>query len=267
MRTTIAALQYLTALSVGCSFAPAQTHSASKAWVYGTTTVSNLQFSGVTVAGTGGNPTHTMAQIAILVRSPKGRTASAYDHPIGTQGKATAYLPLCGGGECEDGEFFFSTENTTERCPHTDEAAAVHAPPGGERMMDPSRIPDELAYTALFHVIRTAPPPHWDWETCREWLVNKGVDAVSAQRLIGIAGRYFPIHDQVEGELLAFNERVRNSLSESAQAERSRLEARRAAALRDAMKAVKEAMDSPAAGKQLAVLIQDIKNHMKVQGN
>jgi hypothetical protein len=98
----------------------AQEHPYSNAWSYYTTAVtSDGQFSATTVAGTGGTATHTMSQIAVFVQSPSGRTASAFNYPGGTQGRATTYLPLCGGGICEDGQFFVSTVNTTELCGQT----------------------------------------------------------------------------------------------------------------------------------------------------
>lgn len=104
----------------GSLLCQAQTHPYSNAWsYYTTTTTSNAEFSATTVAGTGGTATHTMSQIAIYVQSPNARTASAYDYPSGTTGQATTYLSLCGGGVCEDGQFFASTVNTTEYCGQT----------------------------------------------------------------------------------------------------------------------------------------------------
>lgn len=92
-----------------------QTHPFSNAWSYVTsTTTSSLQISATTVAGTGGTSTHTMNQISVLIQSPNLRTASASDYPSGTTGQATAYLSLCGGGVCEDGNFLVSSVGTSE---------------------------------------------------------------------------------------------------------------------------------------------------------
>lgn len=97
-----------------------QTHPYSNAWSYYTsTTTANAEFTATTVAGTGGTATHTMSQVVIYVQSPNGRSASAYDYPSGTTGQATVYLSLCGGGTCEDGQFFASTANTAEICGQT----------------------------------------------------------------------------------------------------------------------------------------------------
>lgn len=95
----------------------AQTHPFSNAWSYVTyVATSDLQLSGTTVAGTGGTSTHTMNQIAVYLESPNLRTASATDYPSGTTGQATAYLSLCGGGFCEDGNFLVSSVGTSETC-------------------------------------------------------------------------------------------------------------------------------------------------------
>lgn len=103
----------------------AQTHPYSNAWSYYTSTITGEYFSATTIAGTGGTATHVLSQVAVFMQSPNGRTASAYDYPSGTQGQVTAYLPLCGNGECEDGHFFVSTVNTTELCGQTGQTLTV----------------------------------------------------------------------------------------------------------------------------------------------
>jgi hypothetical protein len=112
-------MKILIFLLCGLSLA-AQTHPYSNAWSYYTSTVTSAaQFTATTVAGTGGTSTHTMSTIAIYVQSPGGRSNAAYDYPWGTTGQATTYLSLCGGGVCEDGQFFASTVGTNELCGQT----------------------------------------------------------------------------------------------------------------------------------------------------
>jgi hypothetical protein len=115
MRTAFAAAQYLGILAVCCSSAPAQTPPPSYSWVYVAATVTDGRFSAVAVAGTEGAAAHTIAKIAVSVRSPRGRTASADDLPMSTPAKVTAYLSLCGGGVCEDGEFSATAADTAAR--------------------------------------------------------------------------------------------------------------------------------------------------------
>lgn len=125
MKTLILALSSLSLL--------AQTHPFSNAWSYYTSAVtSSAQFTATTVAGTGGTATHTMNTIAVYVRSPSGLTNAAYDYPSGTSGQATTYLSLCGGGTCEDGQFFISTANTKELCGQTSQLLEVSAQSGNE---------------------------------------------------------------------------------------------------------------------------------------
>lgn len=104
----------------------AQTHPYSNAWSYYTSAVtSSAQFTATTVAGTGGTATHTINTITIYVQSPNGRTNVANDYPSGTSGQATVYLSLCGGGACEDGQFFASTVGTAELCGQTSQILAL----------------------------------------------------------------------------------------------------------------------------------------------
>lgn len=93
----------------------AQMQQPSKAWTYLTSTVTpDLEFTATTVAGTGGTATHKMVSVVVYLESPAGRSAGAADYTGGTTGQATAYLPLCGDGICEDGEFVTSTIGTRE---------------------------------------------------------------------------------------------------------------------------------------------------------
>lgn len=71
------------------------------------------------VANTNCTSGHTLPVVAVTVYNP-GRTRSASasgEFSPYCFGQATAYLPLCSGGVCEDGLFEADNEGTTEYCP------------------------------------------------------------------------------------------------------------------------------------------------------
>jgi hypothetical protein len=131
-------------------------------------------------------------------------------------------------------------------------------------VLDPAKIPDELAYTALFMVIQPSPPPHWDYPARLNWLAKKGIDVHYAQKLIRIAGQYPVIQDYTAGQSPAFDANGHGPVS-PAQTPRSRIAEARTAAMRDAIKVLRKEMDTPAAANSLARLIQEIKHNMQVR--
>jgi hypothetical protein len=134
-----------------------------------------------------------------------------------------------------------------------------------DRLLDPKSIPDELAYTAIFFVVRTAPPPHWNYETRLKWLTDRGLDGPAGQKVIRIADRYFAIHETVEAELAAFNAQRRNSLTPEAQDERARIEAKRTVAMREAIQSLRTELVTSAALENVNQLITGVKSDMKVR--
>ncbi len=71
------------------------------------------------VANTNCTAGHTLPVVAVNVYNP-GRTWSAFasdNYSPYCYGQATAYLPLCSDGQCEDGQFEAENEGTTEYCP------------------------------------------------------------------------------------------------------------------------------------------------------
>jgi hypothetical protein len=71
------------------------------------------------VANTNCTAGHTLPVVAVTVYNP-GRTRSAFasdNFSPYCYGQATAYLPLCSDGQCEDGRFEAENEGTTEYCP------------------------------------------------------------------------------------------------------------------------------------------------------
>nr|MCU0229734.1 hypothetical protein [Bryobacterales bacterium] len=73
-----------------------------------------------------------------------------------------------------------------------------------------STIPDDIAYVALFHVVYDAPKPHWDRETCIEWLRERLLTWHQALMVIEAANRYMQIHKEVEQDLEHFHRQTQN---------------------------------------------------------
>ena len=119
-------------------------------------------------------------------------------------------------------------------------------------------IPDSIAYTALYHVVHDAPPPHWEHETCLSWLAERGLTGLHAQAVMFAANRYMQKHAEFESELRLLNIEVRNSLTSEAQARRSAIENRRGAELSASIKQLQRELGAEGAAK-LADLIQKVK--------
>jgi hypothetical protein len=60
-----------------------------------------------------------------------------------------------------------------------------------ESLVPASAIPDDIAYTAMFYVVRTAPAPHWDRETCTRWLEARGFLGDEINVIIEHATRFY----------------------------------------------------------------------------
>jgi hypothetical protein len=136
---------------------------------------------------------------------------------------------------------------------------------GQERILPPEQVPDEIAYTVVFHVIRTGQPPRWDYETRRKWLMDRGLSHYAAQTMIRTADRYFKIHEEIEAELASWNSKVQNSLSSQAADERSRIEAKRTVALQEAIESIRNELPGPEVSDNIRSLIAQIKQGVKVR--
>lgn len=160
-----------------------QTHPYSNAWSYVTSaTTAALQISATTVAGTGGTATHTMSQIAIYIQSPQFRTASASDYPSGTTGQATAYLSLCGGGTCEDGNFFISSNGTTEHCGET--STTLYLDPATAYQSQPAWVSWNSITANVSHIARSGGPQGTATVTGN---LQKSISCSGANISIGVA--------------------------------------------------------------------------------
>ncbi|MCX6608809.1 MAG: hypothetical protein NTV52_35165, partial [Acidobacteria bacterium] len=86
----------------------------------------------------------------------------------------------------------------------------------------PSNAPsDEIAYTALFHVVRAAPAPHWDTANCEAWLEKRGLIGGEATIIITAATAYYARQQVAELALARINqENVGRLLSDAAEAQR-----------------------------------------------
>lgn len=88
-------------------------------------------------------------------------------------------------------------------------------------------VPDPIAYTALFHVVYEAPPPHWDKDTSLGWLRSRGASTKQAELIIFAATRYMRKHAEVESDLDRLNRETSKSIAPPVQARRTAIELRR----------------------------------------
>jgi hypothetical protein len=51
-------------------------------------------------------------------------------------------------------------------------------------------VPEEVAYSTLFHILRTAPKPHWDSDVAGNWLAKYGLTEKDVRVLWTSANRY-----------------------------------------------------------------------------
>lgn len=101
-----------------------------------------------------------------------------------------------------------------------------------QSLVPSDRIPDEVAYTALFMVVREGPKGHWDWETRNKWLTERGFDEREATEIALAATRFSKASAQLEIELAEVNRRHSgNLLSADAKRERDQVRNRISAAL------------------------------------
>lgn len=125
-------------------------------------------------------------------------------------------------------------------------------------------VPDEIAYIALYHVIYDAPKPHWDRETCIQWLQENGIEPLTAQYLIGTASAYMKKHAEIETQLAAFNQTTGKSLAPAVQQQRQEMEARRYAELRRLNEEMISKLE-PSARQRIGQLLLAVKANIKMK--
>jgi hypothetical protein len=123
----------------------------------------------------------------------------------------------------------------------------------------PTEVPDSIAFTALYHVVYDAPPPHWNRETCQTWLTERGLDSLQAQKVMFAANRYMKKHAAIESELQTLNSETRNSLNSGTQVRRNQIESRRSAELAESVQLLRQEF-GPDGVPKLDELIQKVKN-------
>ncbi len=102
---------------------------------------------------------------------------------------------------------------------------AVEISSSAQKFAIPESIPDEIAYTALFFVVRPAPKPHWDHETRLSWLAKRGFQDMEAQVIINSAIRFDKARKQMELALTETNASFgKNSLTTAANQSRDRIQ-------------------------------------------
>lgn len=133
-----------------------------------------------------------------------------------------------------------------------------------QALVTADRIPDDVAYTALFMVVREGPKGHWDWDTRNKWLTERGFDSREATEIALAGTRFSKTLAQMEIELAEINRRYgSSSLSAEAKRERDAAKGRISTAL--SVERVKLNTDLGAAGRaRLTALISSMKKDIKM---
>jgi hypothetical protein len=93
-------------------------------------------------------------------------------------------------------------------------------------------VPDEVAYTILFQILRTAPPPHWEFQTKCNWLAPYGLSPEEVNELQNSANRFMQRIGPLDEKLKRHHEVFRQRLtSPEAQAGEAAIRQERAQAL------------------------------------
>jgi hypothetical protein len=78
-----------------------------------------------------------------------------------------------------------------------------------------SQLPDEIAYSIVFQILRTAPPPHWEVQTKCNWLAPNGLTETDVNELVNAANRYFlraaPLNEKPKQHHEAFKGRLQSA--------------------------------------------------------
>lgn len=69
------------------------------------------------------------------------------------------------------------------------------------KLVPAEQLSDEISYTALFYVVRSAPAPHWDLATRTNWLKARGFDENEASYIIAAGTSFSQKHAEIEKEL------------------------------------------------------------------
>jgi hypothetical protein len=128
----------------------------------------------------------------------------------------------------------------------------------------PELVPDHIAFTALFYVIRDAPPPHWDRPTVARWLEARGFEGDAGEILVRSANRFYERHHDVESRLAQLNQATRNSLAPVVAAQRQVLQDEARNIAESAAAELRLVLPAPLK-LRLAGVIADIKQNMKMR--
>lgn len=129
----------------------------------------------------------------------------------------------------------------------------------------PDEIPDEIAYTALFYVIRDAPPPHWDRDASRRWLAQRGFSYGQAEIMIDVATAFSAQHRKLEAGILAmFKEYPGGIMSQAAQSRQKQMQAEIGAFIRAHAAEVRKRL-GPSGSPRLDEVVLEIKRDVRKQ--
>ncbi len=87
----------------------------------------------------------------------------------------------------------------------------------------PSAVPDEIAYSTLFQILRTEPPPHWDHQTKCNWLAPDGLRDEDVFLLVRAADEYFRrvagLNEKLKRHYAAFAGRIQSAEAQAGEAQ------------------------------------------------
>jgi hypothetical protein len=134
-----------------------------------------------------------------------------------------------------------------------------------QKFATPESIPDEIAYTALFFVVRPAPKPHWDHETRLSWLAKRGFQDMEAQAIIESAIKFDRARIQMESALSETNSSYgKSSLSAAANQSRDKIQTQWVSEVLSIRNRLQGSLTTSGVVR-LSDLILDIKRNIKMK--
>lgn len=124
-------------------------------------------------------------------------------------------------------------------------------------------VPDDVAWSILFQILRTAPAPHWDFETKCNWLAPAGLSAADVNVLQNGANRYFQRVAPVETRLKQHHQAFKGQLEDRSAIEgEANLQRERNRLLYLTVDEVRSELPA-AARERVSAKIEDIKRNTK----
>jgi hypothetical protein len=135
---------------------------------------------------------------------------------------------------------------------------------GQENLVPANEIREEIAHTILFNIVRDGPPPRWDQDTRRGWLMERGFRYDDADKIIRLATEFYETQRALEKQIMSLGRDPSSASREALTAERLRLDEEiLRAARRTAEKVLTELR--PEGRERFPDLIREIKAGTKMR--